>query len=213
MRTYADLALVSDVHRVLKAVARALSDTGLREFARHTLVVTQFETGLASSEPSALLRAAQLIIDDIESTVVGTAGGEKKGEEEVEAGEASPERVMPPSGLSAPHLDHPELDKFFGANEGFARMVLRTCTAQEMDSLDGAKGELRRVMQEQVLPLLAAHNAHKPKSKKEAALVYDSVNNAVCIRHVTLDVLRKEAAEGIEVLHLRQPRVYAALSY
>ena len=57
-------------------------------------------------------------------------------------------------------------------------------------------------MREQVLPLLAAHN---PGSKKKAALVYDSINNAVWIRHVTLDVLRKEAKEqcpeeGIEVL-------------
>ena len=198
---------MSDVHRVLKAVARALSDTRLQEFARHTLVVTQFETGLGSTEPSALLRAAQLIIEDIESTVVGTAGGERKGEEQGEA------RMAPPSALSPPHQGHPELDKFFGANEGFARMVLRTCTAAEMDTLDGAKSELRRVMEEQVLPLLSAHNLHKSKSKKEAALVYDSINNAVCIRHVTLDVLRKEAKEGIEVLHLRQLLVHAALSY
>jgi hypothetical protein len=46
----ANNALLTDLHRVLVAARSTLTNSKLSEFARHTLQVTRFETGLGSAE-------------------------------------------------------------------------------------------------------------------------------------------------------------------
>jgi ribosomal protein S6E (S10) len=66
----ANNALLSDLYRVLLAAKSTLTNSALSEFARHTLFVTRFETGLGSAEAEVMEAAADEIIADIEATLV-----------------------------------------------------------------------------------------------------------------------------------------------
>ena len=60
MAQEANTAILTDVHRVLVAVNKTLTSPTLAEFARHTLQMTKFETGLGSAESSVLLTASEV---------------------------------------------------------------------------------------------------------------------------------------------------------
>jgi hypothetical protein len=189
----ANNALLSDLYRVLLAAKSTLTNSALSEFARHTLFVTRFETGLGSAEAEVMEAAADEIIADIQATLVldtssssssssSSSAPETRDMEDIESEEMGDGREGQDvtgasegggtSDLPGTESDIPGMAKvqdLIAANEGFVGKVQRRCTPAAMDKLDEKRKALVRVVEEEVLPLIEAYNAALAAKSQAAA--------------------------------------------